>query len=83
MVKLLRQIRLAVAQGLVMTSAWVKDALRYGSYADHGYNDKEELVPTNVDFYFDQGRSNLRTSLSYDGVSNKCFKRDDAKRIHR
>ena len=61
--------RLAVAQGLIMTSAWVKD-VALSSYADHGYNDKEELIPTNVDFYFDQGRSNLRTSLSYDGETN-------------
>lgn len=61
--------RLAVAQGLVMTSGWVKD-IALASYAEHGYNDKEELIPTNVDFYFDQGRSNLRTSLSYDGESN-------------
>ncbi len=61
--------RLAVAQGLIMTSGWVKDVALV-SYADHGYNDKEELIPTNVDFYFDQGRSNLRTSLSYDGESN-------------
>ena len=61
--------RLAVAQGLIMTSAWVKD-VALASYADHGYNDKEELVPTNVNFYFDQGKSNLRTSLSYDGVLN-------------
>ncbi len=61
--------RLAVAQGLIMTSAWVKDVALV-SYADHGYNDKEELIPTNVDFYFDQGRSNLRTSLSYDGETN-------------
>lgn len=66
--------RLAVAQGLVMTSAWVKD-IAMVSYADHGYNDKEELIPTNVDFYFDQGRSNLRTSLSYDGETN-ASKRD-------
>lgn len=67
--------RLAVAQGLVMTSMWVKD-IAMVAYADHGYNDKEELIPTNVDFYFDQGRSNLRTSLSYDGVSN-AKKRDE------
>ena len=67
--------RLAVAQGLIMTSAWVKD-VAMASYADHGYNDKEELIPTNVDFYFDQGRSNLRTSLSYDGTSNRS-KRDE------
>lgn len=66
--------RLAVAQGLVMTSAWVKD-VALTTYAEHGYNDKEELIPTNVDFYFDQGRSNLRTSLRYDGESN-ASKRD-------
>ncbi|MEM7298475.1 MAG: hypothetical protein AAF391_09455, partial [Bacteroidota bacterium] len=67
--------RLAVAQGLIMTSGWVKD-VALAAYAAHGYNDKEELIPTNVDFYFDQGRSNLRTSLSYDGVSNRS-KSDD------
>ena len=62
--------RLAVAQGLVMTSTWVKD-VAIASYVDHGYNDREELVATNVNFYFDQGKSNLRTSLSYDGESNR------------
>lgn len=67
--------RLAIAQGLILTSQWIKDIAR-ASYAEHGYNDKEELVPTNVDFFFDQGKSNLRTSLSYDGVSNRS-KRDE------
>lgn len=67
--------RLAIAEGLVLTSMWVKD-VAMTSYADHGYNDKEELIPTNVNFYFDQGRSNLRTSLSYDGESNSS-KRDE------
>ncbi len=62
--------RLAVAQGLVLTSQWVQD-VAFASYADHGYDDREELIPTNVDFYFDQGRSNLRTSLRYDGTSNR------------
>lgn len=61
--------RLAVAQGLIMTSGWVKDVAT-ASYVGHGYDDREELIPTNVDFYFDQGRSNLRTSLSYEGESN-------------
>lgn len=67
--------RMAVAQGLVLTSLWVED-IAMTAYAAHGYNDQEELIATNVDFYFDQGRSNLRTSLSYDGTSNKT-KRDD------
>lgn len=67
--------RMAVGTGLVMTSAWVQD-VAFASYADHGYNDREELIPTNVDFYFDQGKSNLRTTLSYDGTSNRS-KRDE------
>ena len=61
--------RLSVAQGLVLTSLWVQN-VSMATYADHGYDDREELVPTNVNFYFDQGRSNLRTSLTYDGKSN-------------
>ena len=66
--------RLAVAQGLILTSQWVQN-VAFTSYAEHGYDDREELIPTNVDFYFDQGRSNLRTSLTYDGTSNRT-KRD-------
>ncbi|MEM8939493.1 MAG: hypothetical protein AAGC64_09135 [Bacteroidota bacterium] len=67
--------RLSVAEALIMTSSWVKD-VALASYADHGYNDKEELIPNNVDFYFDQGRSNLRTSLTYEGETN-LVKRDE------
>ncbi|MBC6426325.1 MAG: hypothetical protein GDA51_07620 [Ekhidna sp.] len=67
--------RLAVAQGLVFTSEWIQD-VAMASYADHSYNDKEELVATNVNFYFDQGRSNLRTSLSYDGVTNSSKRKE-------
>ncbi len=63
--------RLAVAQGLILTSQWVQN-VAFSSYADHGYDDREELIPTNVDFYFDQGRSNLRTSLNYEGTSNRA-----------
>jgi tetratricopeptide (TPR) repeat protein len=33
------------------------------------------LITTNADFYFDQGRSNLRTSLEFEGESNRS-KRD-------
>lgn len=67
--------KMPVAQGLVMTSGWVQ-SVSFASYAGHGYDDREELIPTNVDFYFDQGRSNLRTGLSYDGTSNRS-KRDE------
>lgn len=62
--------RMEVAQGLVMTSSFAKP-VTFSSYADHGYNDKEELVPTKVDFYFEQGVSRLNPSLSFDGNSNR------------
>lgn len=53
--------RITVAPGLITTSTLVKDVY-YSAYAGHGYNDKEELVPTNVPFYFDQGSSVLKRS---------------------
>ncbi|MEQ6121028.1 tetratricopeptide repeat protein [Reichenbachiella sp. MALMAid0571] len=53
--------RLVVAPGIITTSKLVKDVY-YTAYAFHGYNDKEELVPTTVDFFFDQGRSLLKSS---------------------
>lgn len=50
-----------VVEGLVTTSRLVKDAV-YSNYADHGYNTGEELEPVVLDFYFQQGRSDLRNS---------------------
>lgn len=50
-----------VAKGLITTSRMVKDYY-FTAYADHGYNNKEELVPTSVDFFFEQGKSKLRAS---------------------
>jgi hypothetical protein len=61
---------LAIAQGLVMTSTLVEPAY-YSSFAAHGYNDREELIPTKVNFFFDQGRSNVNMSLNVDGTNNK------------
>ena len=52
---------LEVAKGIITTSRLVKDAV-YSSYADHGYNNKEELVPTYVDFQFEKGSAKLRSS---------------------
>ncbi|GAB3336256.1 tetratricopeptide repeat protein [Marivirga atlantica] len=49
------------ATGIITTSQMVEPAY-YAAYANHGYNNKEELLPTNVNFYFDQGRSVLKTS---------------------
>ena len=53
--------RLAIADGLITTSMLV-EASYHASYAPHGYNDQEELIPTNVEFFFDQGRSVFKTS---------------------
>lgn len=53
--------RITVAQGIITTSKLVKDVY-YAAYADHGYVAKEELEPTTVDFFFDQGRSELKYS---------------------
>ncbi|HSY61583.1 MAG TPA: hypothetical protein VK796_06885, partial [Cytophaga sp.] len=50
-----------VAKGLITTSRLVKD-YSYVAYADHGYNNKEELIPSTVNFYFEQGKSVLRQS---------------------
>ncbi len=62
--------KLDVAVGIITTSTGVKDNY-VSAYAFHGYNDKEELEPTNVDFYFQQGRSTLSASISTDGTSNR------------
>jgi tetratricopeptide (TPR) repeat protein len=53
--------RLPVAPGIITTSRLV-EPVYFAAYADHGYNNQEELVPVNVNFYFEQGRSNLRYS---------------------
>jgi tetratricopeptide (TPR) repeat protein len=70
--------KMEVAVGIITTSTLVKDAYATpeGSYADHGYNDKEELIPTNVDFYFQQGRSVLSPSLSVGEKSNRAKQND-------
>lgn len=62
--------RMEVAQGLVLTALNVQK-VGFPSYAEHGYNDSEELEPTNINFFFDQGRSKLRSSLNTDGESTK------------
>lgn len=53
--------RMAVAPGVITTSKLVQPVY-YAAYADHGYNNQEELEPTRVNFYFDQGRSVLKYS---------------------
>ena len=54
--------RMPVATGIITTSKLVKPVY-FAAYADHGYNNQEELVPVIIpDFMFEQGRSVLRTS---------------------
>lgn len=61
---------LAIAQGLVLTANLV-EPVAYSSFAAHGYDDREEIIPTSVNFFFDQGRSNVNMSLNVDGQNNK------------
>lgn len=53
--------RLPLAPGIITTSKLVLP-VAYAAYADHGYNNQEELAPTTVNFYFSQGSSQLRYS---------------------
>lgn len=52
---------LPVAKGIITTSRLLKD-YHFIAYADHGYNNKPEYVPMAINFYFDQGKSNLKKS---------------------
>ncbi len=70
-----RSDKMEVAVGIITTSRAVKDSYAT-SYADHGYNYSEELIPTNVDFYFSQGSSYLSQSIATDGKTNKSKQTD-------
>lgn len=50
-----------IAKGLIMTSRLYKTSST-AILADHGYSNKEELIPNNVQFFFEQGSSKLRKS---------------------
>ncbi len=54
--------RLPVATGIITTSKLVQNSY-YAAFADHGYNNQEELQPIIIpDFLFERGKSVLRTS---------------------
>lgn len=54
--------RMPVATGIITTSKLVKPVF-FAAYADHGYNNQEELVPVVIpDFIFEQGSSVLRNT---------------------
>lgn len=50
-----------IADGIITTSRLVQYAYDV-TYADHGYNNQEELIPTNVSFQFLKGSARLRSS---------------------
>ena len=54
--------RLDIAVGLITTSKLVQNSY-YAAFAEHGYNNQEEIVPIVIpDFIFEQGKSVLRKS---------------------
>jgi hypothetical protein len=54
--------RMDVATGVITTSKLVQNSY-YAAFADHGYNNSEEIIPVIIpDFNFEQGRSVLRPS---------------------
>lgn len=61
---------LEVADGIITTSEMVMDEV-YPAYAFHGYNNQEELIPTNVEFFFASGSARLSTKESRGDESKK------------
>jgi len=54
--------RIPIATGIITTSKLVQNSF-YAAFADHGYNNQEEIVPITIpDFNFERGKSILRTS---------------------
>jgi outer membrane protein OmpA-like peptidoglycan-associated protein len=54
--------RMDVAVGVITTSKLVQNSY-YAAWAEHGYNNKEEITPVVIpDFNFEQGKSTLRPS---------------------
>lgn len=59
-----------IAEGVITTSLLVQNE-NYVAYADHGYNNQEELEPTNVEFFFDKAKFNLKSSQIVGGEGKK------------
>jgi len=54
--------RMDIATGVITTSKLVKNSY-YAAFAEHGYNNAEEIIPIVIpDFVFEQGKSVLRKS---------------------
>lgn len=61
---------LEVADGVITTAELVQDEV-YPAYAFHGYNNQEELIPTNVAFFFAKGSAKLTTKETKGGEGKK------------
>ena len=64
---------LSIAQGLITTSTLVEN-VSSPAFAFHGYNDQEELIPTNVEFFFPQGSPYLNLRASDNRSESEQFK---------
>jgi len=54
--------RVAIGTGIITTSKLVQNSY-YAAFAEHGYNNQEELIPVTIpDFNFERGKSILRKS---------------------
>jgi tetratricopeptide (TPR) repeat protein len=62
---------LPIAKGIITTSRLVKD-FYFTSYAFHNYNNREEIEPVKLSFYFDKGKSKLK-SKDTEGTTGKFF----------
>ncbi len=67
-----------VAPGLI-TTQWLAKDIYYAAMVNYDYTDnevqgfdpREEIEPIHVNFFFEQGRSDLKASLKTDGKTNK------------
>lgn len=56
-------IKMPVAKGIITTSRLAKNSYEV-VFAEHGYDNSEELIPTRVAFQFDKGKATLSKSDS-------------------
>ena len=67
-----------IAPGLITTPWLVKD-IYYSAFVNYDYTDnevqgfdpREEIANVDINFYFEQGKSDLKPSLATDGMTNK------------
>ena len=64
---------LSIAQGLITTSTLVEN-VSSPAFSFHGYNDQEELIPTYVEFFFQQGSPYLNLRATDNSTESKQLK---------